>query len=191
MKQNDKYLKESVDFLSREFGQPLPTLQDTTKAYQAKKLHENPVAAAAAAMATIMLMNPQTGRKNKAVTALRNKDNPSHGKAVGMFQKLRDKFKKKEDKPLSKVDQYRALMKKTTGESIKEGPDDRKFAKKALSQIVKTEQKFRKQMYDLEQVFLQDPRPENKKLAKDIKISYKSGVTSYMRDSVLMVKRMK
>ena len=46
-------------------------------------------------------------------------------------------------------------------------------------------------MYDLEQVFLQDPRPENKKLAKDIKISYKSGVTSYMRDSVLMVKRMK
>jgi len=61
-------------------------------------LRENPAAAAAAAMATVMLLNPNTGRKNKAITALRNKDNPSHGKAVGIFQKLRDKFtqKKKE-----------------------------------------------------------------------------------------------
>ena len=49
-------------------------------------------------MATVMLMNPQTGRKNKATTALRNKDNPSHEKAVSIFQKLTDKFtqKKKE-----------------------------------------------------------------------------------------------
>ena len=91
MKQNDKYLTESLDILKRDFGQPLPTLQDTTKAHQAKKLQENPGAAAGAAMATIMLMNPQTGRKNKATTALRNKDNPSHKKAVGMFQKLKDK----------------------------------------------------------------------------------------------------
>jgi hypothetical protein len=191
MKQNDKYLTESLDILKRDFGQPLPTLQDTTKAHQAKKLQENPGAAAGAAMATIMLMNPQTGRKNKATTALRNKDNPSHKKAVGMFQKLRDKFKKKEDEPLSKVDQYKALMKKTTGESIIEGPDDVREARKALSRVVKEEQKFRKQMYNLEQVFLQDPRPENKKLAKEIKTSYKSGVTKFMRDSVLMVKRMK
>jgi Skp family chaperone for outer membrane proteins len=108
-----------------------------------------------------------------------------------MFQKLRDKFKKKEDEPLSKVDQYKALMKKTTGESIIEGPDDVREARKALSRVVKEEQKFRKQMYNLEQVFLQDPRPENKKLAKEIKTSYKSGVTKFMRDSVLMVKRMK
>jgi len=76
-------------------------------------LKENPGAAAGAAMATIMLMNPQTGRKNKAITALRNKDNPSHQKAVGIFQKLRDKFKKKEDEPVDKVAQYRALMQKT------------------------------------------------------------------------------
>jgi Ca2+-binding EF-hand superfamily protein len=61
-------------------------------------LRENPGAAAAAAMATIMLMNQETGRKNKAITALRDKDNPAHGKAVGIFQKLKDKFtqKKKE-----------------------------------------------------------------------------------------------
>lgn len=61
-------------------------------------IKENPGAAAAAAMATIMLMNQETGRKNKAITALRDKDNPAHGKAVGIFQKLKDKFtqKKKE-----------------------------------------------------------------------------------------------
>ena len=76
-------------------------------------IKENPAAAAGAAMATIMLMNPQTGRKNKAVTALRNKDNPSHKKAVGIFQKLKDKFKKKKDEPVDKVAQYRALMQKT------------------------------------------------------------------------------
>ena len=67
-------------------------------------LKENPAVAAAAAMATIKLMNPQTGRPNKAITALRNKDNPSHGKAVGIFQKLRDKFKKSDfDKEKDKV----------------------------------------------------------------------------------------
>ncbi|MBT7557718.1 hypothetical protein HN615_12445, partial [Candidatus Woesearchaeota archaeon] len=76
-------------------------------------------------------------------------------------------------------------------ESITEGPYDVKFAKRALSKIVKTEQKFRKQMYDLEQVFLQDPNSTNRALAKEIIKSYKSGVTAYMRDSVLMVKRMK
>ena len=31
---NDKYLKESMDILNRKFGEPLPTLEDTTKAYQ-------------------------------------------------------------------------------------------------------------------------------------------------------------
>ena len=61
-------------------------------------IKENPAAAAAAAMTTVMLMNKDTGRKNKATTALRDRDNPSHEKAVGIFQKLRDKFtqKKKE-----------------------------------------------------------------------------------------------
>ena len=164
-------------------------------------IKENPAAAAAAAMATVTLLNKDTGRKNKAITALRNKDNPSHGKAVGIFQKLKDKFKKKEDEPMSKADQYKAMMQKTkddahykkqfTGESITEGPSDVKDARKALSMVVKQEQKFRKQMFALEQVFLQDPTKGNDKLAKDIKKSYKEGVTKFMRDSVLMVKRMK
>ena len=28
---NDKYLKESIDILNRKFGEPLPTLEDTTR----------------------------------------------------------------------------------------------------------------------------------------------------------------
>lgn len=109
MKQNDKYLAEGLDILNREFGQPLPTLEDTMKSHQLKK----------------------------------------------------------------------------------EGPDDVRFARIALSKIVKTEQKFRKEMYELEQAFLRDPRPENKKLSEEIQKSYKDNVTKFMRESVLMVKRMK
>ena len=37
MKQNDKYLAEGLDILNREFGQPLPTLEDTMKAHRLKK----------------------------------------------------------------------------------------------------------------------------------------------------------
>ena len=254
MKQNYKYIAEGLYILNREFGQPLPTLEDTMKAHQLKKeggpgsgkpkdgsakdiekksmkaaddanakmdadekemerqakaqamadmgmddddmfesfLKENPaaVAAATAAMVQMKAQNPSTGRVNKMTTALGNKSHPSHKKAKGIFARLVDKFKKKKE-PLSKADQYKALMKKTTGESITEGPSDVKDARKALSMVVKQEQKFRKQMFALEQVFLQDPTKGNDKLAKDIKKSYKDGVTKFMRDSVLMVKRMK
>jgi hypothetical protein len=267
MKQNDKYLAEGLDILNREFGQPLPTLEDTMKAHQLKKeggpgsgrpkddtrgnpddawddeegraipsepdwdieddeeakrqamadmglddddmfesfLKENPAAVAAATQAMVQMKakNPKTGRVNKMTTALSNKSHPQHKKAKGIFAKIVDKFKKKKDEPKkqSKADQYKAMMQKTkddahykkqfTGESITEGPSDVKDAKKALSMVVKQEQKFRKQMFALEQVFLQDPTKGNDKLAKDIKKSYKDGVTKFMRDSVLMVKRMK
>ena len=258
MKQNDKYLKEGLDILNREFGQPLPTLEDTMRAHKLKKeggpgsgkpakagsakdidnksmkaaddanakmdrdekemerkakeqalkdmedddmfesfLKENPaaVAAATAAMVQMKANNPKTGRVNKLSTALGNKSHPAHNKAKGIFSKLVDKFKKKKEPKAKELtpDQQKAQAKSmgiSVGESVTEGPDDVRFSRRALSKIVKTEQKFRKQMYDLEQVFLQDPNSTNKALAKEIKKSYKSGVTAYMRDSVLMVKRM-
>ena len=37
---NDKYLKESIDILNRQFGEPLPTLEDTSKAYKLKQEQE-------------------------------------------------------------------------------------------------------------------------------------------------------
>ena len=110
-------------------------------------LKENPaaVAAATAAMVQMKAQNPSTGRVNKMTTALGNKSHPSHKKAKGIFARLVDKFKKKKA-PLSKADQYKAFMKKTSGESITVCPSDVKDARKALSMVVKQEQKFRKQM---------------------------------------------
>ena len=166
MKQNDKYLKEGLDILNREFGQPLPTLGDTIKAYKLKKEG-----------------GPGSGKPAKAGSA-KDIDNKSMKAADDANAKMDRDEKEMERKAKEQA------FKDMENESITEGPDDVKFAKRALSKIVKTEQKFRKQMYDLEQVFLQDPNSKNKALAKEIKKSYKSGVTKYMRDSVLMVKRM-
>ena len=57
--------------------------------------------------------------------------------------------------------------------------------------FIKEEGVLRKRMLKIEQVFLQDPRPENKKLATQIKKSYKENITKFMREVVGMVKRMK
>jgi len=152
MKQNDKYLAEGLDILNREFGQPLPTLEDTMKAHKLKKEG-----------------GPGSGPK------------PEKGSAKDIEKKAM----------MQKTKDDAHYKKQFTGESITEGPSDVKDAKKALSMVVKQEQKFRKQMFALEQVFLQDPTKGNDQLAKDIKKSYKDGVTKFMRDSVLMVKGMK
>tara|TARA_B100000925_G_C21682122_1_gene334510 strand:- start:18 stop:383 length:366 start_codon:yes stop_codon:yes gene_type:complete len=76
-------------------------------------------------------------------------------------------------------------------DQISEGPDDVKKAKKELQMFIKEEGVLRKRMLKIEQVFLQDPRPENKKLATQIKKSYKENITKFMREVVGMVKRMK
>jgi hypothetical protein len=76
-------------------------------------------------------------------------------------------------------------------EVVSEGPDDVRRAKKELQRVMKVEAKLRERMLKLEQIFLQDPRPENQKLAKDIKKSYKDNVTKFMRDTISYVKKMK
>ena len=40
MKENEKFLVESIDLLSREFGQPLPTLSGVMKKHQDSKINE-------------------------------------------------------------------------------------------------------------------------------------------------------
>ena len=91
-------------------------------------LKENPAAMAAVQKMTAVKLQGKGKRKVQAVTALKDKDHPSHQKAVGIFQKLKDKFsKKKEDEPKkqSKSDadfyrqQYAARTGKELGESIK------------------------------------------------------------------------
>ena len=162
-------------------------------------LMENPVVAAAvtAAMQQQSVTNPKTKNKIKLSTAIKSKDKsvsePAKKKAKSIIQRIKDKFKgkkKSEPKKQSKADAD-FYKRQFTGEDVQEGPDDVRFARRAMSRIVKHEQSLRKAMFDLEQAFLRDPRPENQKLSKEIQKLYKSNVTTFMKDAVKMIKRMK
>lgn len=75
--------------------------------------------------------------------------------------------------------------------SITEGPDEQRPADKEVQRIVKAEAKLRERMLKLEQIFLRDARPENVKIAKDIKKVYKDSVTKFMREMIKLRKKMK
>ena len=75
--------------------------------------------------------------------------------------------------------------------TVTEGPDEQRPADKEVKSIVKAEAKLRDSMLKLEQIFLMDPRPENVKLAKDIKKVYKDTVTKFMREMIKLRKKMK
>jgi hypothetical protein len=90
------------------------------------KLNENPAAiAAATAMTKIKMKNPKTGKENSAVSALKDKDNPNHKKAKGIFAKLKDRFsKKKDDKKAAPKKQSKSdadfYKRQYAGESVNE-----------------------------------------------------------------------
>ena len=54
-------------------------------------------------------------------------------------------------------------------EKVQEGPDEQRPADKEVQRLVKAEAKLRERMLKLDQIFLRDARPENVKLAKDLK----------------------
>ena len=76
-------------------------------------------------------------------------------------------------------------------ESVTESTDEKVKAQKETQRVVKAEAKLRERMMKLEQIFLEDPRPENIKLAKEIKVSYKRHVTTFMKDVFKLVKKVK
>ena len=76
-------------------------------------------------------------------------------------------------------------------ESVTESTDEKVKAQKETQRVVKAEAKLRERMMKLEQIFLEDPRPENIKLAKEIKVSYKKHVTTFMKDVFKLVKKVK
>ena len=76
-------------------------------------------------------------------------------------------------------------------ESVNEGPDEKIKANKELQRVMKAESKLRERMIKLEQIYLQDARPENQKLAKEIKESYKKHVTTFMKDVIKLTKKVK
>ncbi len=88
-------------------------------------LKENPAAMAAVQKMTAVKLQGKGSRKIQAVTALKDKDHPSHQKAVSIFQKLKDKFsKKKEDEPKkqsqSDADFYKKQYAARTGKELEE-----------------------------------------------------------------------
>ena len=76
-------------------------------------------------------------------------------------------------------------------ESVTESTDEKVKAQKETQRVVKAEANLRNRMLKLEQIFLEDPRPENIKLAKEIKVSYKKHVTTFMKDVFKLVKKVK
>ena len=99
MKENEKFLKESIDLLNRDFGESLPTLSSVMKKHQENLKEDNTIletpAAIAAAAASAVLNNPK-GRDVKVSTALKNKEHPLHKRALNW---VKSKMKKKDDKP--------------------------------------------------------------------------------------------
>ena len=74
---------------------------------------------------------------------------------------------------------------------VEEGPEEQRPADQEVQRIVKAEAKLRERMLKLEQIFLRDARPENVKLAKDIKKVDKDTDTKFMREMIKMRKKMK
>ena len=95
-----------------------------------KILVENPIVAATVNHMTQMhLQNPQTGRRIKATTPLRNPNHPLHNTSVSIFKKIKDKLtpKKKHEPDIkdytptqSDTDFYRKQFAGRSGEELKE-----------------------------------------------------------------------
>ena len=76
-------------------------------------------------------------------------------------------------------------------DTLNEGPDEVRKAKRQLQMLSKEEAKLRERMFKIAQIILHDPRQENQKLRTDLKKSYKDGVTKFMRDANSIIKKMK
>jgi len=98
-------------------------------------LSENPAASAAAAMVMMQMQNPDTGKSIQAITPLKNKDHKLHGKAKGIFKRLKDKFSKKKE-PVDKAAQYRALVQKQKDDYNRESV---KLTKTRIKEIIREE----------------------------------------------------
>jgi len=74
---------------------------------------------------------------------------------------------------------------------VNESQQDKIRAQKKFQSLMKQEGNLRDRMFKLEQAFLADARPENVALAKELKNIYKTNVTTFMRDTAKLVKKLK
>ena len=106
------YTKEK----NSDFDEPHST--EKMESVKEELLSENPAASAAAAMIMMQMQNPDTGKKIKAITPLKDKDHKLHNKAKGIFKRLKDKFSKKKEPRRGTVHNY--LPKDYKRESVNE-----------------------------------------------------------------------
>ena len=99
-----------------DFDEPHST--EKMESVKEELLSENPAASAAAAMIMMQMQNPDTGKKIKAITPLKDKDHKLHNKAKGIFKRLKDKFSKKKEPRRGTVHNY--LPKDYKRESVNE-----------------------------------------------------------------------
>ena len=106
------YTKEK----NSDFDEPHST--EKMESVKEELLSENPAASAAAAMIMMQMQNPDTGKKIKAITPLKDKDHKLHNKAKDIFKRLKDKFSKKKEPRRGTVHNY--LPKDYKRESVNE-----------------------------------------------------------------------
>ena len=105
-------------------------------------LKENPAAMAAVQQMATVKLQGKGKRKVQAATALKDKEHPSHQKAVSIFQKLKDKFsKKKEDKPKkqsqSDADFYKKQFAGRSGKELRR--NEMKITEDTLRRVIRSE----------------------------------------------------
>ena len=107
-------------------------------------IKENPAAMAAVQQMTAVKLQGKGKRKVKATTALKDKYHPSHQKAVGIFQKLKDKFTKKKDPEYkdytptqSDTDFYRKQYAARTGKELRR--NEMKITEGILRKVIRSE----------------------------------------------------
>jgi hypothetical protein len=105
-------------------------------------LKENPAAMAAVQQMAAVKLQGKGKRKVQAATALKDKEHPSHQKAVSIFQKLKDKFsKKKEDEPKkqsqSDADFYKKQYAARTGKELRR--KEMKISEDTLRKVIRSE----------------------------------------------------
>ena len=109
-------------------------------------LKENPAAMAAVQKMTAIKLQGKGKRKVQATTALKDKEHPSHTKAVGIFQKLKDIFsKEKEGEPefkdytptQSDTDFYRKQYAARTGKELRR--TEMKITEDILRRVIREE----------------------------------------------------
>ena len=167
-----KDLVKESKYLKREFGSPLPTLDD------------------------VMKQHPEEIKEGKFEVYFDLDPDASPAQRMGLMSvEVTAKDKKEAEKLVaSKFVGGMKLIKKSKTkklkeEILKEAPKDKSKAAKLTQRLTRNESKLRDTMKQLMQLYNSDE--VNKKLSQDLESAYKRGVTKFMRTAISILKKVK